>query len=77
MNKHERLLGRFFPRGLDTNIRFVDLCALMRYLGSEERIRASHHLDRKEGVADKVNMQRDDGDAKSYQVRQVRLFVPN
>lgn len=38
----------------------------MRYLGFDERIRGSHHVYRKRGIPEKVNMQRDDGNAKPY-----------
>ena len=44
----------------------------MRYLGFDERIRGRHHVYRKRGIPEKVNLQRDDGNAKPYQVRQVR-----
>ena len=47
----------------------------MQHLGFKERIRGSHHVYRKEGVAEKVNLQRDDGNAKPYQVRQVRRLI--
>ena len=44
-------------------------------LGFEERVRGSHHVFRKYGVEDKINLQRDGGKAKSYQVRQVRAVI--
>ena len=59
----------------DANIRVDDLRALMQYLGFEERTRGSHRVYRKAGVAEKVNLQRDDGHAKPYQVRQVRRLI--
>ena len=52
-----------------------ELRALMQHLGFEERVRASHHVYRKAGVAEKVNLQRDGGNAKPYQVRQVRRLI--
>ena len=75
MSRHGRLLERILDGRSDANIRFVDLCALMRDLGFEERVRGSHHLYRKRGVAEKINLQRDDGDAKPYQVKQVRRVI--
>ena len=39
------------------------------------RKRGSHHNFRKEGVDAKINLQRDDGKAKAYQVRQVRAII--
>ena len=75
MSKHERLLQTILRGRSDANVRFSGLRALMQHLGFEERIRGSHHLYRREGVAEKVNLQRDDGNAKPYQVRQVRRLI--
>ena len=75
MNRHERLLQTILGGRSDANIRFADLRVLMQHLGFEERIRGSHHLYRKGGIAEKVNLQRDDGNAKPYQVRQVRRLI--
>ena len=43
--------------------------------GFAERIRGSHHIFRKDGVRDRLNLQRDGSHAKPYQVRQVRRVV--
>ena len=43
--------------------------------GFQERIRGSHHIFRKEGIEEKINLQHDDGKAKPYQVRQVRSIL--
>ena len=69
MNRHERLLQTILRGRSDANIRFSDLRALMKYLGFEERIRGSHHVYRRQGIPEKVNLQRDNGNAKPYQVR--------
>lgn len=63
MNRHERLVQTILGGRSDANIRFADLRAMMQHLGFEERIRGSHHLYRKEGIVEKVNLQRDDGKA--------------
>ena len=55
----------------DTNIRFDELRALMRYLGFDGRVRGSHHIFDKEGVAEVINLQSRGGHAKRYQVKQV------
>ena len=57
MNRHERLLQTILRGRSDANIRFSDLRSLMTYLGFEERIRGSHHLFDKDGVAEIVNLQ--------------------
>ena len=71
MSRSERLIQRILGGRSDANIRFADL----RILGFDERVRGSHHLYRRYGVVEKVNLQRDDGNAKPYQVRQVRRLI--
>ena len=56
----------------DANVRFADLRALLIHLGFAERIRGSHHLFDKEGIVELINLQSRGGQAKPYQVRQVR-----
>lgn len=60
---------------LDTSIKgalasiHLDRLAATPYDGEQRRmarIRGSHHLYRKQGVAEKINLQRDDGHAKPY-----------
>ena len=75
MTAHEKLLFQILRGTSDTNILFDDLCNLLKRLGFEERIRGSHHVFRKEGVLDKINLQRDGNKAKAYQVRQVRKVI--
>jgi hypothetical protein len=61
--------------GADANIGFEALCALLRHLGFEERMRSSHHIFRRGGVEELINLQRDGDKAKVYQVRQVRAIL--
>ena len=75
MNRHERLLRSILRGRSDANIRFSELRALMVYLGFDERVRGSHHLFDREGIVEIVNLQRRGGDAKPYQVRQVRRLI--
>jgi hypothetical protein len=75
MSKHDRLLLQILQGRSDANIPFDDLRRLLLHLGFEERIRGSHHLFRRGGVEEKINLQRDDGKAKVYQVRQVRNIL--
>ena len=75
MSQHEELLQKILGGRSDANVRFDDLCGLLRNLGFTERVRGSHHIFRKEGVAERINLQRDDGHAKPYQVRQVRRVI--
>ena len=71
----DKVLERVLSRTSDANIRFDDLCLLLRNLGFEMRVRGSHHIFRKAGVKEKINLQREGSEAKPYQVRQVRAVI--
>lgn len=75
MGKYEKLLFRILRGTSDANIAFDDLRQLLLRLGFEERRRGSHHIFRRERIEEKINLQRDDGKAKAYQVRQVRAVI--
>ncbi len=75
MSKNEKLIDQILRGASDANISFDELCHLMRHLEFDERIRGSHHIFRKQGVEEKVNLQRDGSKAKPYQVRQVRALL--
>ena len=75
MGKYDKLLLQILRGTSDANIPFDDLCQLLRRLGFEERIRGSHHLFRKQGIEEKINLQRENSKAKAYQVRQIRAIV--
>jgi hypothetical protein len=55
----DKVLQRILSGTADAAIRFDDLCHLLENLGFEKRVRGSHHLFRKEGVAAKINLQKD------------------
>lgn len=71
----DKVLQRVLSGTSDANIRFEDLCQLLMKLGFEMRVRGSHHIFRKSGVEEKINLQREGSDAKPYQVRQVRTVI--
>jgi predicted RNA binding protein YcfA (HicA-like mRNA interferase family) len=71
----DKVLERVLSRTSDANIRFDDLCHLLSGLGFEMRVRGSHHIFRKAGVEEKINLQREGSEAKPYQVRQVRDVI--
>ena len=75
MGKYEKLLLQILRGTSDANISFDDLCQLLHRLGFEERTRGSHHIFRKQGIEEKINLQRGDGKVKVYQVRQVRAVI--
>lgn len=72
MGKFEKLVARILQGSSDRNIGFDELCNLLIQLGFVERSKGSHHIFRKEGVSELINLQRDGNKAKSYQVKQVR-----
>ncbi len=75
VGKYEKLLDLVLRGTSDSNIPFDDVCHLLKRQGFEERIHGSHHIFRKEGVEEKINLQRDGSKAKVYQVRQVRAVI--
>ena len=75
VGKCEELLKRILGGMLDKNIRFEELCHLLGRLGFEERVRGSHHLFRKTGIEERINLQQQGDRAKPYQVRQVRAII--
>jgi len=75
MGKHEQVMERILRGASDADIRFTDLCGLLERLGFEVRVRGSHHLFRKAGIEEKINLQKAGNKAKPYQVRQVRKVI--
>jgi len=75
MGRYEKLLSELLRGRSDANIQFDELCNLLRRLGFDERIRGSHHIFRKSGVEERINLQHDGKLAKAYQVRQVRAVI--
>lgn len=75
MGKHEKVMEKTLRGASDANIGFDDIRSMLLYLGFEERIRGSHHLYRRKGIEEKINLQRAGNKAKSYQVKQVREVI--
>jgi hypothetical protein len=72
MGSREKLLFRVLQGTSDASIPFDALCALLRHLGFSERVKGSHHIFAREGVVEILNLQPRGGEAKAYQVKQVR-----
>lgn len=70
-----KTLRRLLSGTADAGIRFDELCSLLESLGFDKRVKGSHHLFRKAGVEEKINLQRDGNNAKPYQVKQVRAVI--
>lgn len=77
MTRRVKLLHRLLSGTADRSFRFEDLCALLEGLGFVEHRRAgSHHIFTRADVPEILNLQpRGSGEAKPYQVRQVRAVV--
>ena len=73
--RNSELQQRILSGRADANVRFDDLRRFLLRLGFVERVRGSHHNFRREGVRERVNLQRDGSHAKPYQVRQVRRVI--
>lgn len=75
MGKHEKVLENILRGTSDANIAFDDIRGMLLQLGFDERVRGSHHIYRKYGIEEKINLQRAGNKAKPYQVRQVRGII--
>lgn len=75
LTKHDKILVDVLRGTSDNNIRFQDLCRVVRKIGFDERVKGSHHIFTKEGVEEILNLQPTRGLAKPYQVKQVRSVL--
>ena len=73
--KYSKILIRILSGSSDNNIDFNELCNVLKKHGFIERIKGSHHIFRKEGIFEKINLQKDGNKAKAYQIRQVRAII--
>ncbi len=75
MRKYDKLVFQILRGMSDANIAFSDLVNLLKHLGFDMRTKGSHHVFRKNGVIEKINLQKEGNNAKAYQVRQVRNII--
>jgi len=75
MSRHEKLYQHILMHRSDANVPFDALCGLMSRLGFSERIRGDHHVFWMDGVDEILNLQPVHGQAKPYQVKQVRNVI--
>lgn len=52
MSKHEKLLLKIISGTSDSNIQFDELCIFLKHLNFVMRIKGSHHVFRREGIAE-------------------------
>ncbi|HEY1423990.1 MAG TPA: type II toxin-antitoxin system HicA family toxin, partial [Candidatus Acidoferrum sp.] len=70
MARAQRLLEQILRGNADANISFSGMLQLLRRLGFQERVKGSHHILWREGVAEILNLQSHSGKCKPYQVKQ-------
>jgi hypothetical protein len=75
VSKTTKTLDRILRGNSDANIRFGDLCALLKHLDFAQRVRGDHYIFSREGVAEILNLQPRGDKAKAYQVKQVRSVI--
>ena len=75
MAEHEKLYEHILVRRSDANVPFAGLCALLKKLGFEERIRGDHYIFTMGQAEEILNLQPKSGKAKPYQVKQVRGVI--
>ena len=64
MGKLEKILDQILRGGSDQNVAFDDLIFLLENLGFEKRIKGSHHVFSKDGIAEIINIQPSGSKAK-------------
>ena len=75
MGKKEKLIQKILAGRSDTNIPFSELITLLESLGFDHRQKGSHHILTKSGVTERINLQDSGGNAKAYQVKQIRKVL--
>ena len=75
MGKYEKLLQRILSGTSDNNIKFSEICQLLKKLGFSERIKGDHYIFTKNNIEEIINIQPKNSKAKSYQVKQIRNLI--
>ena len=75
MSEQTKLLARILSGRSDNNIPFDNLCRLLVTLGFEQRIRGDHHIFTRDGIPEILNIQPRGSQAKTYQVKQIRMVI--
>lgn len=75
MSKQQKLLFQVLRGDSDANIPFEGMRTMLHRLGFHERTRGSHYIFTQEGVDEILNLQPKGGQAKPYQVKQVREVI--
>ena len=72
----KRTLEKILKGLSDNNIKFRELRETLLKLGFAERIKGDHHILTKDKIIEIINIQPlRDGNAKAYQVKQIRNLI--
>jgi hypothetical protein len=77
MTSSQKLLDQILRGGADANIPFTGMVTLLKRMGFQERVKGSHHIFARDGVAEILNLQPAGNKCKPYQVKQVRNVIIN
>lgn len=75
MSARAKLLLKILSGSADGNIEFSEMCSLLAHLSFEPRVKGSHHIFSKPGVAEIINIQPNGSKCKAYQVKQIRALL--
>ena len=75
MSQFKKLLLSVLSGTKDTDISFSDLQLILERLGFQCRVKGDHFIYTKDGIEDIINIQPKNGNAKPYQVKQVRTII--
>jgi hypothetical protein len=75
MSRREKLIFRILSGTSDGGIAFSELRALLARLGFVCRVKGDHFIYVKPGVDEILNLQPRGGEAKPYQIRQIRNVI--
>ena len=70
-----KIVARILSGASDRNLAFSDLCGVLLRLGFVLRVKGSHHIFHHADVDEILNLQDKNGQAKPYQVKQVRDVI--
>jgi hypothetical protein len=75
LSKTDKILQKILSGLSDKNISFSDLLNLLIKFGFSMKVNGSHHIFSREDVEEIINLQPKNGQAKPYQVKQVRELI--
>lgn len=75
MSQHQKILLQILSGTQDKSISFSDLQGILLRLGFTCRVKGDHFIFTKDGIEEIINIQPRGGNAKPYQVKQVRQMI--